>query len=86
MKRYLFYWIEYFIERGCKVSHIDEMNVTTIDDKKIMTCEHFIKQPMQAVELKLNMNFAKNPNLIHSFDRDIIHPLIRNYSHKAFKN
>ena len=37
LKKYLLYWIEFFIERGCKFSQIIEMNITTINDKKNMT-------------------------------------------------
>ena len=40
LKRYLFYWIEYFTTRGDKFSHINEMNIKTINDKKYMNYEH----------------------------------------------
>ena len=36
---------------------------------------------MQAIEIKLNMIIAKNPQLITSLDRNKNHPLIRKYSH-----
>ena len=36
---------------------------------------------MQAIELRLNMIFAKSPELKNSFDRNKNHPLIRN-SHR----
>ena len=54
--------------------------------KMNMTYEHYIKQPMQAVELKLNMIVAKNPHLINSLYRYIKHPLIRKISHIPFNN
>ena len=46
-----------------------------------MTYEYYIKQPMPALELRLNMIIAKNPELINSLDRNKNHPLIRKYSH-----
>ena len=51
-----------------------------------MTYEHYNKQPMPMVELKLKMIFAKNSNLINSPDRTINHPLIRKYSNNPFNN
>ena len=36
---------------------------------------------MQAIELKSNVNIAKNPHLINSLNRSHNHPLIRKYSH-----
>ena len=42
-------------------SHITEMNIKTTNDKLSMSYEHYINQPMQAVEMKLNMIIAKNP-------------------------
>ena len=35
------------------------MNVTTINKKKNMTYKHYIKQPMQTVEVRPEMNIAK---------------------------
>ena len=66
LKGYLLYWIEFFIERACKFFHIIEMNFTTINDEMDMTYEHHIKEPMQAVEIRLNMIIAKNLNSINS--------------------
>ena len=57
------------------------MNVTVINDKMNMTYEHYIKQSMQAVDLKFNMNIFKNPILINSLNRDNNHPLFKKYSH-----
>ena len=51
-----------------------------------MTYEHYIKQPLQAIELKLNMIIAKNPQLINALDRNENQPLIRKYSHIPFNN
>ena len=35
-KRYLLYWIDYFTERGHKFSHVIEVNVISICDKRHM--------------------------------------------------
>ena len=56
------------------------MNITTINDERNMTYEHYIKQPMQAIESKLNMIFAKNPHLLISLNRFINQPLSRKYT------
>ena len=60
------------------------MTITTINHKMIMTYEHFITLPMQSVELKLNMNIVKSPNLINAVNRFHNHPLIRNCPHIPF--
>ena len=54
------------------------MNISTLNDKMYMTYDKYIKHPMQAMELKLNMIFAKNPHLISSLNRSHNHPLIQN--------
>ena len=51
-----------------------------------MTYEHYVNQPVHALELKLNMIIAKNPELIISLDRNKNHPLIRKYSHIPIDN
>ena len=81
LERYLLYHIDDFIEKGHIFSHIDEMNTTTVNDEMYMTYNYYIKHPMPAVGLKLNMIFSKNPNLIKSPYRSHIHPLIRKHSH-----
>ena len=80
MKRYLFYQIDYFIDKGHEFAHIDEMNITTVNDKMCMTYDYYIKHPMSAIDLKLNMIFSKIPHLIKSIYRSHIHPVIRKYS------
>ena len=77
LRNYFLYWIECFIERGHNFSHINEMN---------MTHEHSNNQPMQVVELRLNVIFVKNPHPIHSLNGYINHPLIRKYSQKPINN
>ena len=57
------------------------MNILTVNDKKYKTYDNYIKHPMQAIELKLNMINAKNPHLLNSLNRYHIHPLIRKCSY-----
>ena len=61
--------MEYFIERGQKFSHINEMNITTNNDEMNMTYEYYVKELMQAVDLGLNVIIAKNSHLINSLNR-----------------
>ena len=51
-----------------------------------MTYENYINHPMQAIELKLNMILAENPQVINSLDRNKNHPFIRKHSHIPFNN
>ena len=44
-----------------------------------MTHEIAIEQPMEMVELKLNMIIDINPHLIIALDRSVSHPFISNY-------
>ena len=86
MKRLLLNWIDFFTERGHEFSHNNEMNTSTINDKLNMSYENYNKQPMQAVEIKLNVIIAENPNLKKSINRFHNHPLSRKYSHPPFNN
>ena len=81
LRRYLLNKIYDFIEKGYIFSHIDEMNIITINDKTFMTYKYYITCLMPAVELKLNMIHSENPHLIKSLNRSHIHPLIRKYSY-----
>ena len=81
VKRNLLNKIDNFIEKGYLFSHIDEMNITTINDKMFMTYNYYITRPKPAVELKLNMIVSRNPHLIKSPDRSNIHPIIKKYSY-----
>ena len=51
-----------------------------------MTYKHYLNNPMQIVERRLNMIIAENPHRINKLDRFKQHPLIRNFSHVPFKN
>ena len=77
LKRYLIQRIEDFLDNGYVISHIGEMNILTVDAIMYMTFDSYIKQPMPAVERRLDFIFARNPNLINSHNRFHIDPLIR---------
>ena len=51
-----------------------------------MTYEYYINQPMSMCERKINMNFARNPLLINSLDRNKNHPLFRKFLLTPFNN
>ena len=51
--------INSILPKGYKFSHITKKKIKTIINKLYMSYEYYINQPMQAVELKLNMIFLK---------------------------
>ena len=55
LKRFLLNWIEFFSEGGQKFCQIYEMNIATISNEVNMTHECQNKQPIQIVEMNLNM-------------------------------
>ena len=61
---------------GYKFSIINYVIINTISCICNMTYEHYINQPMQAFEIKLNLINAKNPQLINLLNRNKPHPLI----------
>ena len=65
-----------FKNKGYTFDHIAEKNIIIIANKMIKSYK-YINEPMQAIERKLNMIFAKNPNLINSRYRFHNRPLIR---------
>ena len=60
------------------------MILKTINDRCNMTYGYFLNLPMSMVEKRININIAKNPSLINSFDRNKNHPSVRKYSHIPF--
>ena len=86
MKSYLLCCFDHSILRGYKFCKIDQMVINSISDRRNMTYEQHMNQPMQPVELRLKLMVAKNPQLIKSLDRNINHPLTRKYSHIPFTN
>ena len=57
------------------------MAIDIICDKCNMTYEYYINRPMQAVEMKLNMLIARNPELMKVIGDSKDNPLIRQHSH-----
>ena len=47
LRKLLLLWIEYFLQRVHMVSHIYEMNITTVGTKKDMSYEVYIRQPLR---------------------------------------
>ena len=86
MKSCLLRCIDYFTSRRYRFCNINHISINSISDRCNMTYEHYVNQPMQSVELRLNMVIARNPQLINSLDRNKNHPLIRKYSHIPFTN
>ena len=73
--------INYLNDTGYKFSHISEMKIETIIDKRDMSYDYYMKQPKPMVESKLNQILAKNSQLINVLDRRVNHPLIKKYFH-----
>ena len=79
LKKFLLLWIEYCIEKAYKFSHLSEIIITTVSNKKNMTYEFYNKQPMKMIELNLDMIIESDPYLINALDRIVNYPLIRKY-------
>ena len=62
------------------------MSIKSLKDRRNMTYKHYMNQPMQSVEIRINMVIAINPQLIILFNRNKNHPLIRKFSHIPFNN
>ena len=82
----LLYSIEYFASKGYNFHNIYQMSINTISCRCNMTYEHYMNQPMQSVERRINMVIAKKLQLIILYDRYKNHPLIGKYSHIPFNN
>ena len=72
------------IKIRCDFPQILEFRTTFASCHNFTTYDYYSKQPMHMVERRLNMNIAKNPNLVNFFDRFHNHPLIRKCSHIPF--
>ena len=55
LRIFLIHHIENFIDKGHLFSHIDEMNITTINVEMYITYQYYIQNPMPAVELKIHI-------------------------------
>ena len=84
--KFLLHNIDFFTARGYNVSNINQMTIRTVYDRCNMTYKHYMDQPMCMCENQINLNIAKNPQLINSLDRNKNHPLIRKYFLIPFKN
>ena len=62
------------------------MNISTINDKRIMSYKFCKKQPKHMVEIKLNQLISRNPFLINHLNGNISHPPIREVSLIPFNN
>ena len=51
-----------------------------------MAYKQYINPPMSMCERKININFARNPHLINSLDRNKNQPLKRKYSDIPFNH
>ena len=49
--------------------NINEMIIKTISDKRKITYKHYVDQPMQMVERRLNFVIDRRPQLINTIDR-----------------
>ena len=50
--------IKYYDKRGHKFSHISEMNITFISDRRNMTYEYYLIQPKPLLECKIECYFS----------------------------
>ena len=86
IKSYLLYYFDSCKSGRYKFSNINHLTINTISCMCNIIYEVYINQPMQAIELRLNMIIAKNPHLIKALDRNKNYPLIRKHSHIPFTN
>ena len=56
------------------------MEITFISDLRNMTYEHYLEQPKQMIEWRLNENLSKNLKLTKTL-RNIYHSLFRKYKY-----
>ena len=82
----LLYAIKCLESMGYKLCWINQMNISVIFDKCNITFENYINNPVDMIERRVNINFAKNPELIYFFDRNINLPLVRKFSHIHLNN
>ena len=78
--------IDYYKIQGYVFCNINEMIIKTTNDKCNMTHKHYINQPIQMIERRLNFVIDSCPQLINALDRNKNHCLIRKYSHIRANN
>ena len=66
-------WSNYIREAidGCNFSHIAEMDIITLANKRDMTYDFYLKNNMSAFEWKLNSKINKDKNLIKKFPKQL---------------
>ena len=77
----LLYCIEYLESKCYKFQNINQIIINTVSDRCNMKFEYYMHPPMFPLETKLNIIFAKNPQLL---DQNINHLLIRKYTQISF--
>ena len=70
-------WSNYIREAidGCNFSHIAEMDIITLANKRDMTYDFYLKNNMSAFEWKLNSKINKDKNIINKFPNNWRHPI-----------
>ena len=70
-------WSNYIREaiEGCDFSHIAEMDIITLANKRDMTYDFYLKHNMPAFEWKLNAMINKDKNLINKFPQNRSHSI-----------
>ena len=70
-------WSNYIRESidGCDFSHIAEMDIITLANKRDMTFDFYLKHNMPALEWKLNSMINKDKNLINKSPKNWRHPI-----------
>ena len=70
-------WSNFIIEAidECNFSHIAEMDIITLANKRDMTYDFYLKHNMPAFEWKLNSKINKDKNLINKLPKNWRHPI-----------
>ena len=82
--RHLLYDNDCFKPRGYNFYNVNQLTINIISDRCNMTFENYNSQQMSMCEKNINMNIARNAELINSLDRNKNHPLIAKYFHIPF--
>ena len=72
-----------YIQKRYKFTHIDEMNIKTINPMNKVFSKYFLNRRKPFCGMTLSRLNSKNP-LINALDRGTSHPLVRNISHIPF--
>ena len=62
------------------------MDIITVSNKSYTISEFYNKQPMQMVDMKMNMLINNNLHRINALDRNTSHLLLGKYYHTSFPN